>query len=97
MELVFRRGSTNRRLPFSEIATATGLPLDDVERLAMKALSLGLVRGSIDEVEKVFAVTWVQPRVLDKVQILSLVGKIDEWSSRIGTALVSIQQSPSSS
>jgi hypothetical protein len=35
----------------------------------MKALSLGLVRGSIDEVAQKANLTWVQPRVLDVEQV----------------------------
>jgi 26S proteasome regulatory subunit N9 len=35
----------------------------------MKALSLDLVRGSIDEIEHKIYITWVQPRVLDGEQV----------------------------
>lgn len=35
-----------------------------VEHLIMKALSLKLVRGTIDELDKTVTITWVQPRVL---------------------------------
>lgn len=35
----------------------------------MKALSAGLVKGSIDEVDKRVLMTWVQPRVLDVQQV----------------------------
>ena len=35
----------------------------------MKALSLGLVRGSIDQVSQEVTMTWVQPRVLDINQV----------------------------
>lgn len=35
----------------------------------MKALSVGLVKGSIDEVDKRVHMTWVQPRVLDLQQV----------------------------
>ena len=35
----------------------------------MKALSLSLVKGSIDEVEQKCHMTWVQPRVLDLQQV----------------------------
>lgn len=37
----------------------------------MKALSVGLVKGSIDEVDKKVHMTWVQPRVLDLQQVAS--------------------------
>lgn len=39
----------------------------------MKALSLGLVKGSIDEVEGKVHMTWVQPRVLDRDQVISIM------------------------
>lgn len=43
-----------------------------VELLVMKALSVGLVKGSIDEVDKRVHMTWVQPRVLDLQQVMCL-------------------------
>ncbi len=36
----------------------------------MKALSNGLIRGHIDEVEQRVTVDWIQPRVLDQSQVL---------------------------
>lgn len=38
----------------------------------MKALSVGLVKGSIDEVDGRVHMTWVQPRVLDLQQVRPL-------------------------
>ena len=35
----------------------------------MKALSLGLVKGSIDQLDQEVNMTWVQPRVLDINQV----------------------------
>ena len=46
----------------------TALPTQ-VELLVMKALSVGLVKGSIDEVDRRVHMTWVQPRVLDLQQV----------------------------
>lgn len=40
-----------------------------VELLVMKALSLGLVKGSIDQVDSKVHMTWVQPRVLGRKQV----------------------------
>lgn len=64
MELAFKRPSDQRTIPFADVAKASKLPLNEVEHLIMKALSLKLVRGNIDELEKTVNITWVQPRVL---------------------------------
>ncbi|KAI6172025.1 26S proteasome non-ATPase regulatory subunit 13 [Aphelenchoides besseyi] len=47
--------------------------------LVMKALSKGLVRGSIDQVEQKVNITWIQPRVLDLKQISSMADRIGDW------------------
>lgn len=47
----------------------TRVSCSQVELLVMKALSVGLVKGSIDEVDKRVHMTWVQPRVLDLQQV----------------------------
>lgn len=46
-----------------------------VELLVMKALSVGLVKGSIDEVDGRVHMTWVQPRVLDLQQVTGAIRK----------------------
>ena len=38
---------------------------DDVEMLVMKAMSLKLVRGTVDEVEEVTHIDWIMPRYLN--------------------------------
>lgn len=48
-----------------------------VELLVMKALSVGLIKGNIDEVDKKVQMTWVQPRVLDLQQVrLALLHRV---------------------
>ena len=84
MEMTFRRAATDRRLSFTDIATETQLPTTSVEHLVMRALSLGLIRGSIDEVEQRVHVTWVQPRVLDREQIAAMKIKMDLWQEEVG-------------
>lgn len=81
MELTFK--SSNGVLTFDEISKQTYLPLNEVEYLIMKALSLNLVRGEIDEVEKKVILNWVQPRVLDKQQIDRLKFKLDDWCKNV--------------
>jgi len=79
MEMTFRREATQRHIAFTEIAKETTLPVDQVELLIMKALSQGLVKGRIDEVEQCVMLTWVQPRVLDKQQLVTMTHKIESW------------------
>ena len=83
MEMTFQRSATDRSLTFRDIATQTGLEEDKVELLVMKALSKGLVKGSIDQVAQVANLTWVQPRVLDKEQLKTLAKKINEFTTSI--------------
>ncbi|CAO3630164.1 unnamed protein product [Cunninghamella echinulata] len=83
IEAVFRRSADNRIIPFSEIASETRLPIDEVEHLVMKALSLNLIRGSIDQVDQLVTVNWVQPRVLDKSQIDGMRQRLEDWSNQV--------------
>ncbi|XP_041351413.1 26S proteasome non-ATPase regulatory subunit 13-like [Gigantopelta aegis] len=79
MEMTFRRPATNRQLTFQEIASEARITLSEVEMLVMKALSLSLVKGSIDEVDEKVHVTWVQPRVLDVIQISTMQSRLKQW------------------
>ncbi|CAG8534733.1 24828_t:CDS:2 [Cetraspora pellucida] len=83
IEAVFKRSSDNRTIPFANISEETQLPIDEVEYLVMKALSLKLIRGSIDQVGEVVVVTWVQPRVLDKDQIDNMRQRLQEWDETV--------------
>jgi len=83
MEMTFRREATARQIAFTEIAKETTLPVDCIELLIMKALSQGLVKGRIDEVDQSVMLTWVQPRVLDRQQVESLTSKIDSWCQSV--------------
>jgi len=85
MEMTFRRPSTDRLLTFDAIAAQTKIPVDQVEFLVMRALAKGLVKGSIDQVDRTVNLTWVQPRVLDKDQLKTLMSKISNLNSSIRT------------
>ena len=52
--MTFKRPSNKRQLTFKEISKETTVAPEEVEILAMKAMSLGLVRGSIDQVRWIF-------------------------------------------
>lgn len=91
MELTFKRPSNDRNLTFEMIAKEAQLPLEEVELLVMKALSLGLVKGSIDEVEQMVHMTWVQPRVLDLTQIGHMRDRLSEWCEKVKTQVYSVE------
>ncbi|XP_027194559.2 regulatory particle non-ATPase 9 [Dermatophagoides pteronyssinus] len=77
MEMAF--ASPNAVLTFEKIATSTDCLKNDVELMVMKALSKGLIKGHIDEVEQKVTISWVQPRVLNKDQIRGMRDRLDKW------------------
>jgi len=79
MEIALARPSKERYISFNEIAKKAFVEPQEVEFLVMKALSKGLVRGSIDQVERSVNITWVQPRVLSLAQISGMADRIGEW------------------
>ncbi|KAI9224210.1 proteasome 26S subunit [Blastocladiella britannica] len=83
IDMLFKRTATERTLPFAAIAKHTALPEGEVEHLLMKALSLALIKGSMDQVEGTVTVTWVTPRVLDRTQIKAMADMIGEWKSKV--------------
>jgi len=53
--------------------------LFQVEWLLMKAMSVGLMKGLIDEVEQTISVTWMNPRMVEKRQYAVLRDQIVAW------------------
>jgi len=93
MEMTFKRKSTDRSLPFSFIQKEACLPdIGQVEHMVMKALSLGLIKGTIDEVEQVVHITWVQPRVLDKDQIKTMRNLLGLWGEKVKSSVYMVEE-----
>ncbi|PHH58594.1 hypothetical protein CDD81_5144 [Ophiocordyceps australis] len=82
-EAVFRRPPHDRAMTFATISSETKVRPDEIERLIMKALSLGLLRGTIDQVESIAHITWVQPKVLDMQQINAMRRRLLNWDSNV--------------
>ena len=79
--LLFSKPSHERLLSFEEIAQTLLLnDLDQVEWIVMRALSVHLIEGSIDQVEQTVNVTWVMPRVLSNDQMQLLANRFDDWA-----------------
>jgi 26S proteasome regulatory subunit N9 len=82
-ELVFRRPPHDRAMTFQTISQETKVKPDEIEHLIMKALSLGLLRGKIDQVAEVARINWVQPKVLERTQIEGMRVRLKEWDSNV--------------
>ena len=84
--MTFVRPANDRAISFAEIAQKTNLDKSgkkifeistffhskilEVELLVVRAISLNLVKGVIDEVDEKVHMTWVQPRVLNTEQVI---------------------------
>uniref|UniRef100_A0A8C9VBA8 Proteasome 26S subunit, non-ATPase 13 n=1 Tax=Scleropages formosus TaxID=113540 RepID=A0A8C9VBA8_SCLFO len=64
----------------------------EVELLVMKALSVGLIKGNIDEVDQRVQMTWVQPRVLDLQQIKGMKERLDLWCGDVKNMAMLVEQ-----
>ncbi|XP_074587903.1 26S proteasome non-ATPase regulatory subunit 13 homolog B-like [Curcuma longa] len=91
MEIIFSRPSEDRTIPLRIIAERTKLSIEAVEYLLMKALSVRLIEGIVDQVEGTVYVSWVQPRVLGVPQIKSLHDRLDSWVGKVRTALLTVE------
>ena len=85
MEHVFR--NNNWDMTFDEVANIMCTPLNEVEWLLMKAMSLELVKGEINEVDKKVKITWLQPRVLDLDRIGVLSQTVGDWRNTVNSVL----------
>jgi 26S proteasome regulatory subunit N9 len=83
VNMVFERPSLERTLQFEDIADRVGVPLDQVEWVIMRALSLKLIKGTMDQVEQTVDVTWVMPRVLNGKQMEELAVRFGEWAVKV--------------
>lgn len=79
LELLFSCGQHEMQISFSRIASACQVSNDDVELLVMKAQSLDLIRGSIDQVAEFVQVDWVVPRYLHTEHLKLLATRLDDW------------------
>jgi 26S proteasome regulatory subunit N9 len=84
-ETVFRRPPHDRAMSFAFISQETKVQPHEIEHLVMKALSLGLLRGSIDQVAQIARINWVQPKVLDMKQIDNMRSRLKEWDSSVNS------------
>ena len=70
LDLIFQKNKNERTLSFDEICKVCQTEEDKIEYISMKALSYGLIKGYIDQVDKKLIVNWIQPKYLDKEKIV---------------------------
>lgn len=83
MNLVFETPSDERTIPFAVVAEHCVVPEEQVEWMAMRAMSLGLIKGSMDQVDQTLTVNWLQPRVLDNGQMKHLADRLGGWAIKV--------------
>jgi 26S proteasome regulatory subunit N9 len=91
MDLVFTRPSSERIVPFADVASSCDVKIDQVELLAMKSFSLKVIRGSIDQLQQTLFFTWVQPRVLDAAQTTRLRDRLATWGREVSRTATDIE------
>jgi len=57
----------------------------------MKAMSLDLVKGSIDEVEELVHVNWILPRYLSRSHLEIMVRKLEAWETKMDQIIKQIE------
>ena len=92
LELVFNLPKNDRVLPFDKIANACGVPEDRVERIVIKAISVNLIKGSIDELRRIVTTSWIQPKVLEQNRIKVMESKFEQWSDGLKNLTKLIEQ-----
>lgn len=83
VNMVFERPSLERTLSFEDIADRVAVPVDQVEWVVMRALSLKLIKGTMDQVDETVDVNWVMPRALDESQMSELATRFGEWAVKV--------------
>lgn len=80
---MFSCGQHEMEISFKRISETCVVSKEDVELLVMKAQSLELIRGSIDQVSEVVRVDWVLPRYLNTEHLKLLASRIGDWQQKM--------------
>ena len=95
LELIFQKNKNERTLSFDEICKVCLTDEDKIEYIGMKALSHGLIKGYIDQVEKKLVVNWIQPKYLDKEKIVLMQDRFTAWIDKANRVLGDLQDNAS--
>ncbi|CAN3364204.1 26S proteasome regulatory subunit Rpn9p [Diutina catenulata] len=90
LELISRHSA--KVLTFKEIGEFTGTEPDQVELLIIKCLSLDLIKGSINQIDGILHVTWLQPRILNLDQVKGLYNHLIAWDQSVEKLATEVHQ-----
>lgn len=74
---------SDKAIPLQDLSTRLEKPIPDIELLIIKAISLGLIQGEIDQPNQTLILFWIQPRILKNSEILELKQRVDMWKEHI--------------
>lgn len=57
----------------------------------MKAMSLELVKGNIDEVDELVHINWILPRYLSRNHLEIMVRKLDTWETKMDEVIKQVE------
>lgn len=77
--LIFNENASKKSLTFSEISKKIQVEENEIELLLMKAMSLNLLQGKINQVDQLIKITWIQPRVMTGKEIMVLRDNLVQW------------------
>lgn len=91
VKMIFERPSSERTVDFATIAQVLEIPMEQVEWVIMRAFSVKLMEGSMDQVDGIVHVTWILPRVLDNTQMSDLATRFGEWAVKVSKTKETMQ------
>lgn len=77
--LIFNENASKKSMTFSEISIKIQVEENEIELLLMKAMSLNLLQGKINQVDQLIKITWIQPRVMTGKEIMVLRDNLVQW------------------
>ena len=92
LDLIFQKNKNERTLSFDEVCKVCQTEEDKIEYISMKSLSLGLIKGYIDQVDKKLIVNWIQPKYLDKEKIVLMQDRFTAWIDKAQKVLGDLQE-----
>ncbi|GJD09573.1 26S proteasome non-ATPase regulatory subunit 13 [Galdieria sulphuraria] len=91
MELATKK-LVERVISFDDICSSCEVTKDQVEYLVMKALSLHLLQGTINEMDETVSISYVQPKTLDRNEVEGLYNRLIPWKTHVHEIALSLER-----